>query len=761
MKPRASLQRSLTVSVLLLGLLFGTVGLGFAYWHARQSLRHTIGQTFLELARQGADKMGLILSREIEWVGRLAAMPEVTEALQERTPLAFRSPRIQRWREEQERYFRSLVLIDRRGQLVGGVSAETTQLHYQRQSWWLVVMQEGRAWSGPIATEDGSRSTWEVVVPIRGSQEVVVGAVKVVVEMERVLAAMLRARIGETGHLMLISEDGRVLACPSLAPRLHHPLTLPRDARRAATLWTDVAEDSHGQFGGMLGAAPVGLPESVDQDQLWYVVVRQAPEETDAPVVALLWRLSAFWVLAVGVVMWLRWRLARRLVRPLTALIERVRAVGVGRPVPRLDLSLAERIEEIESLIHGFNVMADRLDTASRETSRYVEALEHSNRGLTESEEHYRTLWNSAVDAKLIVDESGLIRHVNRRVESTLGCAGEELIGRPAEALFMESDQLRVRDSLSHVLGTASESSMFEAHIVAHSGAVLTVEVDIVPLERRAPVRRMLVQLSDLTERKQLEQQLVRSERLASLSQFASMFAHDIRNPLAGIKKTLEVMAQAPEARLPPLRSLLGDLQFTTLLLVGMINDMLDVYQDSYSGLPLLRCRFSIVDQLEEVARLFQPEAAARGVTIRTLCSDGDVVMLGDRRRLERVWINLVHNALKYSPSGGEVLLAVQAHAEVVVGEASAQHESLTALVEIQDNGPGVDPADLPHLFELFFRKKDGTDWRIGRGLGLHFCRLVVDAHHGSMAVANRPDGGAVFSVRLPCHEVEACPSPS
>ncbi len=761
MKPRASLQRSLTVSVLLLGLLFGTVGLGFAYWHARQSLRHTIGQTFLELARQGADKMGLILSREVEWVGRLAAMPEVTEALQDRTPLAFRSPRIQRWREEQERYFRSLVLIDRRGQLVGGVNTETTQSHYQRQSWWSAVMHEGRAWSGPIAVDDRGRSTWEVVVPIRGSKDAVVGAVKVVVEMERVLAAMLRARIGETGHLMLVSEDGRVLACPSLVPRLHHLLTLPRDSVRTATWWTDVPEDSHGQSGGMLGAAPVGLPESVVQDQLWYVVVRQAPEETDAPVVALLWRVSAFWVLAVGVVMWLCWRLAKRLVRPLTALIERVQAVEVGRPVPRLDLDLAERIEEIEALIHGFNVMADRLEAASRETSRYVEALEHSNRELVESEEHYRTLWNSAVDAKLIVDANGIIRHVNRRVESTLGCTSEELIGRPADALFLEPDQLRVRDGLCHVLSTASESSVFEAHVAARSGTVLTVEVDIVPLEHRVPVRRVLVQLSDVTERKQLEQQLVRSERLASLSQFASMFAHDIRNPLAGIKKTLEVMAQTPEARHPPLRSLLNDLQFTTLLLVGMINDMLDVYQDSYSGLPLLRSRFSIVDQLEDVARLFQPEAAARGVTIRTVCSEGDVVVSGDRRRLERVWINVVHNALKYSPSGGEVLLIVQTQAGVAAGAATAQEESLTALVEVQDNGPGVDPADLPHLFELFFRKKDGTDWRIGRGLGLHFCRLVVDAHHGSMAVANRPGGGAVFSVRLPCQEVLACPSPS
>ena len=79
-------------------------------------------------------------------------------------------------------------------------------------------------------------------------------------------------------------------------------------------------------------------------------------------------------------------------------------------------------------------------------------------------------------------------------------------------------------------------------------------------------------------------------------------------------------------------------------------------------------------------------------------------------------------------------------------------------VTEVQDDGPGIDPADLPQIFEMFFRKKDGTDLRIGRGLGLHFCRLVVEAHHGRIVAANRPAGGAVFSVVLPCQETLVCP---
>ena len=102
------------------------------------------------------------------------------------------------------------------------------------------------------------------------------------------------------------------------------------------------------------------------------------------------------------------------------------------------------------------------------------------------------------------------------------------------------------------------------------SGALLTMDLDIVPVERSDGVTAVLLQLSDMTEKRHLEQQLIRSERLASLSQFASMFAHDIRNPLAGIKKTLELLGARPELQAQPIAQWFGDLQLTTDLLLGM-----------------------------------------------------------------------------------------------------------------------------------------------------------------------------------------------
>ena len=136
---------------------------------------------------------------------------------------------------------------------------------------------------------------------------------------------------------------------------------------------------------------------------------------------------------------------------------------------------------------------------------------------------------------------------------------------------------------------------------------------------------------------------------------------------------------------------------------------------------------------MNEVLRLFRSEAEAQTVRFCLEVPRQDVWIMGDGRRLQRVLINLIHNALKYSPPGGAIMIAVEVNGEQASQEDSVAESSdgSTVTVRIQDEGPGIAPEDLPHLFEMFFRKKDGHDYRIGRGLGLHFCRLVVEAHCG------------------------------
>jgi len=751
MRKRVSLQRLVTLSVLSIGLFTAAFGLAYAYWQAKHSLRDSIGLTFQELARQSANQVGLILDKEVEWVERLGSMPEVVEAVRSRTGLMFDQPAFHRWRESQLRYFRSMVILDHHGRSVGGVTSDATRLHYNQQPWWPVLFEQKQSWTGELHSDEAGSGNWEVAVPILDRGEVI-GAIKVVIEQDQLFVSVLRNRIGASGHVMLVNNRGTILACPTLPPTQHglvyveggylfdatHPVT--------ETRWVEVQQDSHGKAGGIVGVAPVVLRPNVVQAAKWSVLVRQDPEETYAPLAGLMRRLAAFGILAIGIVVFLRWRLARRIVQPINQLVQRMKQFGQAAspacPAPVQPVGIVE----LDALAASFDELARRLTNAADERERYVVELERANRELATSEEHYRMLWNHSLHIRLLVGPDGRIHDLNSRGEIKLGQPAAEVIGTSVLSLFTEPDRPRLRGLLDEAFTTCRELAVGELPVPAPTGEPYIMEVDLVPLEKDGSVEAVMVQLTDLTEKKHLQDQLLRSERLASLSQFASMFAHDIRNPLVGIKKTLELLSNREDLGADTLERWGADMRFTTDMLLGMINDMLDVYQESYSGLPLLTSTVSLKTLSDEVIHLFRTEAESRRITFRIELPSGDVRIRADGRRLLRVLINLVDNAMKFSPPGGAITVAILEEHQTALPQADFR----AVTIQVMDEGPGIPSGDLAHVFEVFFRKKEAGDIRAGRGLGLHFCRLVMEAHGGSISAQNRPSGGAVFSLVLP-----------
>lgn len=516
----------------------------------------------------------------------------------------------------------------------------------------------------------------------------------------------------------------------------------------------EVQDAGHGQGGGIIGLASVALRPGIVQTDMWSILVSQDPNETYAPLRLLTWKLAVFGVLTIAVVALLRWRLGRRIVQPINALVARVHLLGQPDGEKPMMATQPAGIVEIDTLAASFDELAERLERASRERRQYVADLERANQELVISEEHYRMLWDHSTDIRLLVSKEGIIQDVNRRGETKLWTSADCLIGTKVEDLFPEEDRARLRRLLEGVIDTKKEQPVGQMRMPSRAEGTLIMEVGLVPVENAGFLVAVMVQLGDLTEKKRLEEQLIRSERLASLSQFASMFAHDIRNPLVGIKKTLELLAQDEGSQPSSQRRWWDDMRLTIDLLLGMINDMLDVYQESYSGLPLLTSSVSINSLVAEVVQLFRPEATAKHIAFHIQIPDDDVQITADRRRLLRVLINLVHNALKFSPQEGTITVRVQVEARgYPEGPESYSALSFQATIQVADEGPGLASEDLPHLFEMFGRRKDSGDIRIGRGLGLHFCRLVVAAHRGSIRAENRSSGGAVFSVELPLNQ--------
>jgi len=239
------------------------------------------------------------------------------------------------------------------------------------------------------------------------------------------------------------------------------------------------------------------------------------------------------------------------------------------------------------------------------------------------------------------------------------------------------------------------------------------------------------------------ERQLLQSERIAALSQFSSTFAHDLRNPIIAIKKTLEMLRDSPSSfQNKDMDRIYTDLISSCGLLLGLVNDVLDIHQVSYRDLPLLYSSFSIYHVLQEASTLLRIEAEEKEIQI-DIEGERDLWIEGDKRRIQRVFINLLANAIRYSPQGGRIKITFK------TSPPEPPPGPLNLFFRIEDEGPGIVPSELTKVFDLFY-KMDTDGIKSGTGLGLYFCKVVVEAHGGKIWAENREEGGAVFSIILP-----------
>jgi two-component system OmpR family sensor kinase len=218
-------------------------------------------------------------------------------------------------------------------------------------------------------------------------------------------------------------------------------------------------------------------------------------------------------------------------------------------------------------------------------------------------------------------------------------------------------------------------------------------------------------------------------------SRFVSDVSHELRTPLTAIRGAAETLLEGdvPEEDAQRfLRRIVSEAD----RLARLANDLLNLQriEGATGELPLSRV------SLRQVAKLavesLEPLADDRGVKV-VVQGDASAV-LGDRDRLQQVVANLVDNASRMTPAGGTVTVALASDGD-------------RALLSVLDEGPGIPEADRPRLFDRFYRAQLSRDRSTGgAGLGLAIVKAIVTAHAGELEVANRPEGGARFTVRLP-----------
>ncbi len=212
--------------------------------------------------------------------------------------------------------------------------------------------------------------------------------------------------------------------------------------------------------------------------------------------------------------------------------------------------------------------------------------------------------------------------------------------------------------------------------------------------------------------------------------------AHELRTPLTVLQGNLQAIL---EDVYPLDKSEMVRLHDQTRHLHRLVNDLHELAQAEAHQLPLLKQALDPTALAQEAVELFGPVAEEKGVALRLAAEREDVTIQGDRARLMQVLQNLLHNALRHTPTEGEIEVTVTGQADGVE-------------IAVRDTGEGITAEDLPHIFERFYRSGKARDRDSGgTGLGLAIVRALVEAHDGRVSVTSGGKGaGSRFTVWLP-----------
>jgi two-component system OmpR family sensor kinase len=228
-------------------------------------------------------------------------------------------------------------------------------------------------------------------------------------------------------------------------------------------------------------------------------------------------------------------------------------------------------------------------------------------------------------------------------------------------------------------------------------------------------------------------------QSFASLHRFTADASHELKTPLmvlrAGVERAL-VHPAVPAEILPSLDETLAQINQMS----EMVENLLTLARADEGRAPLAVEEGDLRDVIGDVAETAGMLGESAGITVKSDIPAEPLTMAVDRHRIREMLLNLVTNAIKYTPPGGTVALGL------------AQEDGAVVFT-VADTGIGIAPGDLPHIFERFWRAdpaRSRTGTRPGTGLGLAITKWIAEAHGGSITVQSRPGRGSVFTVRLP-----------
>jgi signal transduction histidine kinase len=350
-------------------------------------------------------------------------------------------------------------------------------------------------------------------------------------------------------------------------------------------------------------------------------------------------------------------------------------------------------------------------------------------------------------DAVMIVDAAGIVRFAN-----------------PAAGRLFGRDAAHVAPLVGSAFGfPILLDEIAEVELVPPrpegAGEPLLVELRAAEIPWDGGAAHVL-SLRDVTERKRMEQRITELERLRSDAEasnrakadFLAMMSHELRTPLnaiMGYAQLLHLGIAAPLAE--EQRAQVQRISNSARHLLALVNDILDLTKIEAGRLSVAAGEGTLGEALNAALELVRPVAAAREVALDVICGDPDQRYRGDESRVRQVLVNLLQNAVKFTPAGGTITASCGV-ARVAPTEARLPRVGPYAYFRVDDTGIGIPPSRLSAIFDPFVRVESGHTRRTdGSGLGLSISRRLARLMDGDITVSSEEERGSSFSLWLPC----------
>lgn len=375
-------------------------------------------------------------------------------------------------------------------------------------------------------------------------------------------------------------------------------------------------------------------------------------------------------------------------------------------------------------------IMGAVVEAKRRQAMRYEEVLklnheiEDRETDIRHMKAYTESILSSVSSGVISCDQRGIIVTVNPEARRMLARHEEDLIAFPLSRIFEKHDEL-IRAAELVLAGEQTRSTM-ETELLS-DGRPVPVAVRITPHRSRGQTVGIVITLEDLTEVKDLTEQLLRADKLSGLGELVAGVAHEVRNPLAVIKASVQMLEQEMDQGCQ-------DAELTHVMaqeidrLDSVVNALLDFGRPSQS-------QFGPVDAhrvLGEVVLLTKQFAKQQNVKVIDETVEGLPEIRTDEDRLKQIYVNLISNAIQAMPEGGKLTVT-----------AAAREGYLR--IAFADTGIGISPEEKERIFDPFH-----TTRAEGSGLGLSIVHRIVDAHNGYITAESEPGAGSIFTVGLP-----------